>query len=82
MLEAEISGEIKGDKEEGFLGLEDFEELDKCGIFARYHNSIVVHLCGKRTLKALCLGWQVMAGMHQEITRMISECSYYNIGRK
>ena len=32
-------GNIEGDDEEGALGLEDFGEHEKRGIFARYHNS-------------------------------------------
>jgi len=55
MIEAEIPGEIKGEDEEGALWLEDIGEVEKCGIFARYHNSIVGNLGAECTLKTLSL---------------------------
>ena len=36
MMEAEISGDIEAEDEEGDLGLEDIPEVDKQAIFARY----------------------------------------------
>ena len=46
MMIAEIPVDIEVDDEEGAPGLEDIGEVEKrgCGIFARYHNSIVGHL--------------------------------------
>ena len=41
-MEAEIPGNSERDDEEGALGLEDIPEVDKHGIFARYHNSMLV----------------------------------------
>ena len=72
---AEIPGDIEGDNEKGALGLEDIGEVEKRGIFARYHNSIVSHLGIERTLKALSLGGHGWAGMRQDVTRIIPECS-------
>ena len=54
-------------------GLEDVGELEKRGIFARYHNSIVGHLGTELTLKAIPLGGHGWAGMRRDVTRMISE---------
>ena len=42
MVITEVPEEIEGDNEEGGLGLEDLGEVEKCGIFARYHKSIVI----------------------------------------
>ena len=56
MMITEIAGDIEGDDEERALGLEDLGEVEKRGIFATYHNSIVGHLGVERTLKALSLG--------------------------
>ena len=60
MMVAEIPGDIEFEDEEGALGLKDIVEVEKHGIFARYHNSIVSHFGAERTLKALSLsghGW-------------------------
>ena len=51
--------------------------LDKRGIFARYHNSIVGHFGAERTLNALSLGGHGWAGILRDVTRMISECSKF-----
>ena len=55
LIQTEVPGEIEGDNEKESLTLEDFGELEKRGIFARYHNSIVGYLGAERTLKALSL---------------------------
>ena len=57
------------------LGLEDIPEVDKHGIFARYHNSIVGHLGAERTLKTLSLGGHGWSVMRRDIVWMISECT-------
>jgi len=75
LMIAEQPGLIEEDDEEGALGLKDLDEAENRGIFARYHNSIVGHLGAKRTSKALSLGGHGWAGMHQNVTRMISKCS-------
>ena len=73
MMTAEKPGDIEGDDEEGALRLEDLGEVERCGIFVSYHNSIIGHLSVGRTLKSLSLvGWD---GICQDITRMIYECS-------
>ena len=60
MMMAEQPGDLEDDDEEGALGLEDLGEVEKRGIFARYHNSIVG---AERTLKEQAifgrswLGW-------------------------
>jgi len=74
MMDAEISGDIESENREGALRLENIPEVDKHGIFARYHNSIVGHLGVERTLKALIFEGHGGAGMHRDIIRMISEC--------
>jgi len=55
MMEAEISGDVEAEDEEGVLGLEDIPEVDEHIVFARYHNSTVGYLGAERTLKALSL---------------------------
>ena len=75
MMIAETPGDIEGDDDEGALRREDIGELEKHGIFARYHNSIVGHIGAERTLKALSLGGHGCAAMRQDVTRIVSECS-------
>ena len=68
MMIAEIPGDIEGDDEEGALGL-DIREVEKRGIFSRYHNSIVGRLGAEHTLKVLSLGGHGWAGMRWDVTR-------------
>ena len=69
-----MEAEIPGEEEEGDLRLDDIGEVEKYGIFARFHNSIVGHLGAERTLKAVSLGGHGWSGMRQDIVQMISEC--------
>ena len=55
--------EPEDEEEEKGVGLEDLGKLEKHGIFARCHNSIVWHLGAERTLKALSLGDYGWSGM-------------------
>ena len=69
---------LKSQKSEGDSGgeqeLEEYGIIERHGVFARYHNSIVGHLGVERTSKAMFLGGHSWAGMRQNVKTWIGEC--------
>jgi hypothetical protein len=74
--QTEYPGQIE--EEDQVDGEEHFEEygiVERHEVFSRYHNSIVGHHGVERTLKAMSLGDHAWAGMRQNVSNWIDECS-------
>jgi len=74
--QTEFPGELEEEDQVG--AKEDFDDygiVERHEVFSRYHNSIVGHHGVERTLKAMSLGGHAWAGMRQNVSNWIGECS-------